>query len=148
MERLKDYIIDIDTRYIENDIREKGIDNALEYKYKLLDCTRLFPNGLRIIQTIDYTYKSIISEFNYVFENYDKSIKDAWIEKIIQRHLENLEFEKVFNTTIYKKKSKVSNKNKINKASSKVPKERKETKAESKLKAHALKLNMLKLKIQ
>ena len=143
MERLKDYIIDIDTRYIENDIREKGIDDALEYKYKLLDCTRTFPNGLRIIQTIDYTYKSIISEFNYVFENYDKSVKDAWLEKVVQRHLDNLEYEKVFTNTVYKKKGKTKT---VRKTKSKD--EVKTTKASQKLKETVSKLNKLSFKIQ
>lgn len=143
MERLKDYIISIDTRYIENDIRNKGIDEALEYKFKLLDCTRTFPNGTRLIQTIDHTYKSIISEFNYVFENYDESIKNNWINKLIQRHLDNLEYEKIYTNTVYKKKGKVKT---IKKTKNKD--EIKITKASQKLKENVIKINKLKFKIQ
>lgn len=149
MERLNGYILDnIDSRYIENDIATKGINEALAYRYNLLDCTRTMDNGMRIMQTINYTYKNILSEFKWVFDNYDESVKNEWLEKIVQRHISNLCYEREVPPIKYAKKSKVSNKNKINKATSKVPKERKESKAESKLKAHALKLNMLKLKIQ
>ena len=149
MERLNGYIIDdIDCRYIENDIATKGIDEALTYKYNLLDCTRTMDNGMRIMQTINYNYKLILSEFKWVFDNYDENVKNEWLEKVVQRHISNLCFERDNPPIKYIKKSKVSNKNKINKATSKVPKECKESKTESKLKAHALKLNMLKLKIQ
>lgn len=79
---------------------QKEFNNDLRY----INCTRLTEDNKAYIQTIDYTYHYFISRLCYMLEklNFD----DEYVDKLINIHNKNLEFEKINPPIIYKKKTK------------------------------------------
>lgn len=103
---LNKYIIELndrDRQTIDSRVAEKGIENYLSQQLIYLDCTRVI-NNMRMMQTIGYPYQREISSYLYVLENYsssitcpddyDKNPDEYWIDKLIERHQANLEYEK------------------------------------------------------
>lgn len=162
---IKKYIIKFtyDTvSFIENEIKEVGLDAYLGYSFNRLDCTKTLNCGLRAIQTIDHTYKRILTEIVYVIDNYIKdSDKDNWYVRLLKLHEANIEYEKLNPPIIYgeiKNKRNTNKKENIikSKSSNKRNKnidtesntEKKMTAAEKKLALKAVKLNSLTFKIK
>ena len=148
--------------FIENEIKEVGLYAYLEYSFNRLDCTKILNCGIRAIQTIDHTYRRILTEIVYTIDNYiEDSDKDNWYIRLLKLHEANIEYEKLNPPIVYgedkikrntdKKeniiKSKSSNKRNKN-VDTESNTEKKMTAAEKKLALKAVKLNSLTFKIK
>lgn len=126
-----------DKNMIDAKVAEKGIEEYLNQQLIYLDCTRII-QGMRMMQTIGYPYKREITSYFYTIENYATD-KNIWENKLIERHITNLEYEKENPPIWYDNKLKKSGKRKSKvKEGNIFPKETKKAKinkAESKLKA-------------
>lgn len=112
---LKPYIIKLNNfflRLIDNDLREVGYEEALNRQYKYIDCTRMStttPN-MRLVQTIDHTYKLEISKTLEIINKIeDETEQENALAKLLEIHKRNIDFEQENPPTVYKKgKSKSS----------------------------------------
>jgi hypothetical protein len=93
-----------DCRMINDNVVEKGIENYLSQQLIYLDCSRIL-QGMRMMQTIGYPYQREISSYLYALENQvnfltvedsdvTKFNKEEWLNKLLERHQANLEYEK------------------------------------------------------
>ena len=85
-----------DHSMIDRRVAEKGIEAYLTQQLVYLDCSRVI-NGMRMMQTIGYPYQREISSYLYALSKAGESgeISTAeWLNKLIQRHDANLEYEK------------------------------------------------------
>lgn len=162
---LNNYIDKSDTfinSFVDSEIKSVGLDCYLDYQFRRLNCTNIYPNGMRAIQTIDHSYKMNISETVYLIQNYVEEYKrDEYFIKLLTIHQNNLEYEKQNPPIIYKQevtKSKTKTKNdditedkpkrtrkKNTTTKEKVPKQ---SAAERKLAAKVAKLNTLSFNIK
>lgn len=117
------------------------------------NCSILTPDGRRLLQTNDKRYSREITICVKMIEEYGGDDKDYYYNKLINRHFNNLEFERIngyaydpYSTT--KKKSTTSKKKTKQTSLDFGNKPKKETAAEKKLKAHATKISMLTFKIK
>lgn len=97
---------DIAVNFIESEL--KKYEHIEEYLDKLLghlDCTKVWTNGLRVIQTIDFTYKRYLSEYLYVLNLIDEDLKPDYTAKLLDRHNANIEHEKANKPIIYDPKN-------------------------------------------
>ena len=104
---LRDYITsldDSDHKMIDNRVAEKGIEGYLNQQLVYLDCSRIL-QGMRMMQTIGYPYQREISSYLYALEtqvnfltvedsDVTKFNKEEWLNKLLERHQANLEYEK------------------------------------------------------
>lgn len=96
---LRDYITtldDCDHRMIDQRVAEKGIEGYLTRQLVYLDCSRII-KGMRMMQTIGYPYQREISAYLYALETVagnDFDFDKEWINKLLERHQANLEYEK------------------------------------------------------
>ena len=96
---LEQYICTLDKNdynMIDNKVAEKGIENYLSQQLIYLDCSRIL-QGMRMMQTIGYPYQREISSYLYAWETVagnDFDFDKEWINKLLERHQANLEFEK------------------------------------------------------
>ena len=125
LQDLNKYIINLNEGYkklIDKRVNDMGIEEFLNHQLFYLDCSRIV-NNMRMMQTIGYPYKQEISVYLYVLENFvnftttkDSNIcnydKDYWINKLIERHNANIEYEKENPPIWYECKSKKCNKRK------------------------------------
>ena len=99
LEELNDFttVLDkTDKLLIDNKVVEKGIENYLSQQLVYLDCSRII-NDMRMMQTIGYPYQREISSYLYALESIAGSDFDKdkeWLEKLLERHHANLEYEK------------------------------------------------------
>ena len=87
---------DVDKRMIDNNVAEKGIEKYLSQQLIYLDCSRVI-NDMRMMQTIGYPYQREISSYLYALETVsgnDFDFDKEWIDKLLERHQANLEYEK------------------------------------------------------
>ena len=113
---------DTTINYVRAEVDRLGYLGFIVNKYRYLDCTRIVDN-MRMMQTIGQPYINEISQFIYAVTNYcdtDEEI-DSWLNKLIELHNKNIEFEKVHTPIVYKKEKtklvkKTSNKPKKEKA--------------------------------
>ena len=103
---LRDYIIsldDSDHKMIDQRVAEKGIEGYLNQQLIYLDCSRIL-QGMRMMQTIGYPYQREITSYLYALDKFigsneysdpdnDEEYK-YWINKLLERHQANLEYEK------------------------------------------------------
>ena len=97
MEELNQYICYLDDAYmriIDNRVAEKGIENYLSQQLVYLDCSRII-KGMRMMQTIGYPYQREISSYLYALEiiDDDPDYYKFWIDKLLERHQANLDYE-------------------------------------------------------
>lgn len=104
---LRNYITtldDADHKMIDQRVAEKGIEGYLNQQLVYLDCSRIL-QGMRMMQTIGYPYQREISSYLYALEtqvnfltvedsDVSKFNKQEWIDKLLERHQANLEYEK------------------------------------------------------
>ena len=96
---LRDYITsldDSDHKMIDQRVAEKGIEGYLNQQLVYLDCSRII-QGMRMMQTIGYPYQREISSYLYALETVagnDFDFDKEWINKLLERHKANLEYEK------------------------------------------------------
>jgi len=134
---------DIDKRMIDKNVAEKGIENYLNQQLVYLDCSRIIKD-MRMMQTIGYPYKREICSYVYALNQYIDDIdkhKD-FANKLLERHIANIEYEKENPPIWYGGKLKKTNKRKPKaKEGDMFPEETKKakiSKAEAKLKAKLL----------
>lgn len=95
---LRDYITsldDSDRKIIDQKVAEKGIEGYLNQQLVYLDCSRVI-QGMRMMQTIGYPYQREISSYIYALETVagnDFDFDKKWINKLLERHQANLEYE-------------------------------------------------------
>lgn len=86
-----------DKRWYDYLIRSKGGEiAALYFLLKGLDCSRIYPDGSRPMQTINYAYRTDISGFIYINNQLTKRMPECEVDfydKLVTRHEENLSFE-------------------------------------------------------
>lgn len=162
---LDKYIDKSDTdisRFIDSEIKSVGLDCYLDYQFRRLNCSNVYPNGLRAIQTIDYSYRRNIAETVYLIQHYVEECKrDEYLIKLLRLHEDNLEYEQlnppiVYKQKITKNKDKTKDDNAIEaklkhtrkKSTTTKEKGSKQTAAERKLAAKVAKLNNLSLVIK
>lgn len=138
---------DADKAMISRRVTEKGIEEYLNQQLVYLDCTRIL-QGMRMMQTIGYPYKREISSYIYALSGFveDSKYKQIWINKLIERHKANIEYEKENPPIWYggKPKKNTTRKRKA-KEGDMFPEETKKakiSKAEAKLKAKLLGSNV------
>ncbi len=148
--------------FVDTEIKSVGLDCYLDYQFRRLNCTNIYPNGMRAIQTIDNSYRVNITETVYLIQNYVEECKrDEYFIKLLMLHQNNLEYEKqnppiVYKQTVTKSKTKIKSNNviedkpkstrkKSTKTKEKVPKQ---SAAERKLAAKVAKLNTLSFNIK
>jgi hypothetical protein len=95
---LRDYIItldDADHKMIDQRVAEKGIEGYLNQQLIYLDCSRII-QGMRMMQTIGYPYQREISSYLYALSGLaeDPSYEQEWLNKLLECHQANLEYEK------------------------------------------------------
>jgi hypothetical protein len=81
---------------IDQRVAEKGIEGYLNQQLVYLDCSRII-QGMRMMQTIGYPYQREISSYLYALETVagnDFDFDKEWINKLLERHQANLEYEK------------------------------------------------------
>ena len=97
--KLRNYITsldDSDRKIIDKKVAEKGIEEYLNQQLIYLDCSRII-KGMRMMQTIGYPYQREISSYLYALETVagnDFDFDEEWINKLLERHQTNLEYEK------------------------------------------------------
>ena len=97
--KLRNYITsldDSDREIIDKRVAEKGIEGYLNQQLIYLDCSRII-QGMRMMQTIGYPYQREISSYLYALETVagnDFDFDEEWINKLLERHQANLEYEK------------------------------------------------------
>ena len=97
--KLRNYITsldDSDRKIIDKKVAEKGIEEYLNQQLIYLDCSRII-KGMRMMQTIGYPYQREISSYLYALETVagnDFDFDEEWINKLLERHQANLEYEK------------------------------------------------------
>ena len=136
---------DADRAMIDRRVEEKGIEEYLTQQLVYLDCSRVI-QGMRMMQTIGYPYKREITSFLYAVEMHAVH-KHIWENKLIERHNENIEYEKENPPVWYDGKPKKGGKRKPKaKEGDMFPEETKKakiSKAEAKLKAKLLGANLV-----
>lgn len=101
-----------DIRWYEFLIRDKGGEiTALNTLLHDLDCTRVYKDGSRPMQTIHYGYRCNIAGFIYIYNKLCEKYPDLDVDyyaKLAKRHEENLDFEKLNPPIYYKSKQRGS----------------------------------------
>ena len=147
---IKTYHTDLDEAdkaMIDRRVEEKGIEEYLNQQLVYLDCSRTL-QGMRMMQTIGYPYKREISSYVYAVSGLaeDPESEQVWIDKLIERHNANIEYEKENPPVWYDGKPKKGGKRKPKAKEGDVfPEETKKvkiSKAEAKLKAKLLGANL------
>jgi hypothetical protein len=98
-----------DIRMIQNNIKTKGVFDYFESLIHNADCTRVYEDGSRPMQTIGYPYGRIHAEFKYLCYhaireyNVNEDIIKEYIERFNKVHETNLEYEKINPPIIYRK---------------------------------------------
>ena len=142
-ELIKKYHIDLDDAdraIINKRVGEKGIEEYLNQQLVYLDCSRII-QGMRMMQTIGYPYKREITSYLYACNGLaeDPEYEQKWIDKLIEHHNANVEYEKENPPIWYDGKPKKGSKRKPKaKEGDMFPKETKKaklSKAEAKLAA-------------
>ena len=132
--------------FIDSEINREGVIPFLNACIPHADCTRTFDNGKRVIQTPHYRYKRLLCELLYAIDNYlDDTDKIDYINKLIEVHNKNLEFEKINPPISYDVNKRENSSSKTKATAKKEPKEKvlKKSVAEKKLIAKITKLNAL-----
>lgn len=147
-----------DSYYVELDrtdrnVIQQGLDDYdgdiagyLEKQLSYLDCTRTFPNGMRVIQTIDYVYKHNITVCNALIDMLDGEVHDRYVEILKDIHAKNLEYEKSITPVVYDSKRKSKSKTKKEPKEPKEPKEKKPSVKALKAAAKIAKIGALSFK--
>ena len=152
-----EYIVEADSDwnvdYMINEVNANDITELLDKLIDRIDCTKVYPSGLRVMQTIGYPYKREITRYLFILNNVEKEeIKQEYYQKLIDRHNANIEYEKDNAPVWYSKKYKLANERKAKERTSKVTKSRaakltKEQKASLTLKEKIKSMGITKLNL-
>ena len=101
-----------DKRWFDYLIKDKGSEMvALNSLLHDLDCTKIYKDGSRPVQTINYGYKRDIAGFIYIYNKLCETYPECNIDyyaKLVARHEENLNFEKNNPPVYYRTKQRTS----------------------------------------
>ena len=104
-----------DKRWYDYLIRSKGGEiAALYFLLKGLDCSRVYPDGSRPMQTINYAYRTDIAGFIYINNQLTQRMPECEVDfydKLVTRHEKNLSFETNNPPIYYKGKQRTSSRN-------------------------------------
>lgn len=146
---IQDYIREcdeFDVTLIDRDVQNKGKDEVWKTRYNYIDCTRIGNNNLRLMQTIGVPYIINMSNLIYIINKYFQDEKDDKLQLLVERHKENLEYEKEHPPIWYGDKHEKTSKRKPKvKERDMFPEETKKakiSKAEAKLKAKLIGANL------
>lgn len=156
---IKAYIDEPDSfmlSFVPHEIESVGLEKFLEYNFSILDCTRITKSGLRPMQTIGCTYRRTITETVFIINNYiEKDKQDNYLERLVKRHNDNIEYEKINPPIIYgkdkdktKNEKQIKTKTKTKDKQNNKDKPKKQTSAEQKLINKLNKINVLSFKIK
>lgn len=82
-----------DTNMIDKRVEEKGLIECLDKQLVYLDCSRIYDNGMRAMQTIGYPYQRELTTYLYLLDKCSAEIRNEYEEKLISIHKANLEYE-------------------------------------------------------
>ena len=150
--------------FVPHEIQRVGLDSFLEYNFYSLDCTRVYKDGLRSMQTIGYPYRHAITETVFAIKNYvEENKQDEYFERLLKRHSDNIEYEQTNSPIWYgTEKDRCKYEKQYGSNDSSKPKRKrtkqqdvdfsdmpkKQTSAEKKLAARVAKINVLSFKIK
>src|SRR5574344_824234 len=145
------YMIELDDialRMVESHIKENGsLEAAFRKQLFYLDCSRVYSNGMRPMQTIGYPYRREMSVAIYIAEQMKETLKEQFLIELIELHQRNIEYEKI-NPPIWYDGEK--GKKKFEEGLKRLPRRRngdskpkKETSIERKIKEKKIKLSLL-----
>lgn len=148
---INQYMIELDDialRMVESSIKENGsLEAAFRKQLFYLDCSRVYSNGTRPMQTIGYPYRREMSAAIYIAEQMEETLKEQLLLELIELHQRNIEYEKL-NPPVWYDGEK--GKKKFEQGLKKLPrrrngdsKPRKETSIERKIKEKKVKLSLL-----
>ena len=104
-----------DKRWYDYVCKWKGsCREALDAILNWIDCSKIYPNGDRPMMTIHYGYRTDIAGFIYIHNKTVESGLDTlegYMDRLIARHEENLNFEEHTPPINYRKKQGVSSRN-------------------------------------
>lgn len=152
-EYLIEYDKDWSVEFMMDEVNVQNITELLDKMLDRLDCTKKYPSGLRVMQTIGFPYKWEITKYFFVLDNVEEdNIKEDYYQKLVDRHNSNLEFEADNPPVWYSKKYKLANERKAKERTSKVTKSRaakltKEQKASLTLKEKIKSMGITKLNL-
>ena len=93
------YMIELDDialRMVESHIKENGsLEAAFRKQLFYLDCSRVYSNGMRPMQTIGYPYRREMSVAIYIAEQMEETLKEQFLIELIELHQHNIEYEKI-----------------------------------------------------
>ena len=146
---INDYLLeldDFDKSVIKQRLERESYEEFLNKQLLYLDCSRIYPSGLRAMQTIGFPYMHEMSIYTYVLSMLDdEELRNLYTEKLITTHNNNINYEKENPPVWYDSKKK----NAWNKPKSKgQPKEPKPSKATQKAAQKVQKINMLSFKFK
>lgn len=143
---------DFSLNIIKGNIEEIGsIEAAFNKQLFYLDCSRVYPDGTRPMQTIGYPYRRELAAAIYMAQQMEDAIKEEWLLKLIELHQKNIEYEKI-NPPIWYDGEK--GKKKFEKNIEKLPRRKNTIKngtttpKQDRTKLNNLKLNLLKINIK
>lgn len=149
---INQYMIELDDialRMVESSIKENGsLEAAFRKQLFYLDCSRVYSNGMRPMQTIGYPYRREMSAAIYIAEQMEETLKEQFLIELIELHQRNIEYEKI-NPPIWYDGEK--GKAKFEKSLSKLPRKRnvpKEPKPKKVKENKVLQISMLNIKIK
>lgn len=148
---INQYMIELDDialRMVESSIKENGsLEAAFRKQLFYLDCSRVYSNGMRPMQTIGYPYRREMSAAIYIAEQMEETLKEQFLIELIELHQRNIEYEKI-NPPIWYDGEK--GKKKFEEGLKKLPRRRngdskpkKETSIERKIREKKVKLSLL-----
>ena len=146
---INDYLLkldDFDKSVIKQRLERESYEEFFDKQLLYLDCSRIYPSGLRAMQTIGFPYMHEMSIYTYVLGMLDdEELRNLYTEKLITTHNNNINYEKENPPVWYDSKKK----NARNKPKSKrQPKEPKPSKATQKAAQKVQKINMLSFKFK
>lgn len=104
----------IDRRIILDRLEKIGVHKYIEEIFHYMDCTRVYENGMRPMQTIGYPYARLDAEFSfcikYGIENnlFDANKATEYSQRYNTIHKANLAYEEVNPPIIYAKSKKTT----------------------------------------
>lgn len=114
------YILKPDIRH-QIDLKQRldkyGIEYCFDDIYPWLDCTKIIDakKGWRKNQTINIYYRIKLGEILYILQIYEGDDKELYLNKIEERHNNNLKFEEINPPIDYDKRSNYGKRKSTNK---------------------------------
>lgn len=83
----------VDKGIIDKRVADNGLIETLDKQLVYLDCSRIYKNGMRAMQTIGYPYQRKISTYLYLLDKCTPDAREFYEEKLLKLHEANLAYE-------------------------------------------------------